>query len=113
MLYEIRNYHIRPDSFAAYKQWAKSVAIPHLATKLDLVGFWINTADAAEVRGEAQDARGAANVTWILRWPDKATRDATMATAFVGPEWEAVFAQLPGGFDNYLRTEAKFAEALV
>jgi len=32
MIYEIRNYHFRPDLIDAYKAWAKAEAIPHLAS---------------------------------------------------------------------------------
>jgi hypothetical protein len=33
MIYEIRNYHFRPDLIDAYKAWAKAEAIPHLASR--------------------------------------------------------------------------------
>jgi len=39
MIYEIRNYHFRPDLIDAYKAWAKAEAIPHLAPQLDVLGF--------------------------------------------------------------------------
>ena len=39
MIYEIRNYHFRPDLIDAYKAWAKAEAIPHLVSQLDVVGF--------------------------------------------------------------------------
>lgn len=112
MLYEIRNYHIRPDAFAAYANWAKTAAVPYLAKTLDLAGFWLNTADAPILNGEPMDALGSANVTWILRWRDRADRETRLPRAFGGAEWDAVFAKLPGGFDNYLRMESKFAESL-
>jgi hypothetical protein len=35
-----------------------------------------------------------------------------MAEVFTSEQWEQVFAQLPGGFDNYLRREARFAESV-
>ena len=34
MIYEIRNYHFRPDLIDAHKAWAKAEAIPHLASQL-------------------------------------------------------------------------------
>ncbi len=111
MLYEIRNYHIRPDRLAVYSNWAKTQAVPHLSKKLDLVGFWINTTEPPQITGEPMDALGSANVTWILRWRDMAQRNETLPKTFSGAEWEAIFARLPGGLENYQRMESKFAES--
>lgn len=108
MMYEIRNYHIRPDRFADYAKWAETVAVPHLSKVLDLVGFWLDNGAPPQTSGEPMDALGSANVTWILRWRDMAHRDATLPQTFSGADWDAVFAQLPGGMDNYLRFESKF-----
>ena len=63
MIYEIRNYHFRPDLIDAYKAWAKAEAIPHLVSQLDVVGFWINSKDTPEVNGAPLDHLGTANVT--------------------------------------------------
>ena len=78
MLFEIRQYHFNPDLFEAYKQWAKTEAVPHLAKELDVLGFWVNTSDAPELKGEPQDQLGSANVTWIVRWQDLAHRNAVL-----------------------------------
>lgn len=59
MIYEIRNYHFDPALFSAYKTWAVNEAIPHLAAKLDLVGFWVNTSDSPEVLGQPLEDRHA------------------------------------------------------
>jgi hypothetical protein len=112
MLYEIRNYHIRPETLAAYTHWAKTEAVPHLAEKLDLVGFWISNSDPSQITGEPMDKLGSANVTWILRWRDRAQRDEELPRTFSGPAWEQIFSRLPGGLDNYLRMEAKFTQSL-
>jgi hypothetical protein len=112
MLFEIRNYHIRPETFAAYSHWAKTHAVPHLSNKLDLLGFWVSNGEPSQISGEPMDKLGSANVTWILRWRDMAQRNETLARTFSGPEWEPVFALLPGGLDNYLRFESKFAQSL-
>jgi hypothetical protein len=112
MLYEIRNYHIRPESLPAYSHWARTLAVPHLAMKLDLAGFWIASGEPSEITGAPMDALGSANVTWILRWTDMAQRQATLPAIFGGEEWAPIFAQLPGGLDNYLRMESKFAGAV-
>ncbi len=113
MIYEIRNYHFRPDLFEQYQAWAKAAAVPLLARELDLVGFWVTGGDAPEVMGEPQDKLGVANVTWIIRWRDLAQRNEDLPRVLASPEWEAIFADVPGGRASYLRIEAKFAEALV
>lgn len=112
MIYEIRNYHFDPQRFDEYKAWAKAKALPFLDRELDLVGFWA-TADDSEVTGEPMDDLGSANITWIIRWPDRETRDASMGTIFGGDEWGEIFADVPGGLASYQRMEAKFTEALL
>jgi hypothetical protein len=66
------------DLIDAYKAWAKNEAIPHLASQLDVLGFWINSKDAPEVNGAPQDHLGTANVTWIIRWRDLAQRNEVL-----------------------------------
>ena len=112
MLYEIRNYHFKPERFDEYKTWAREKALPFLDRELDLVGFWATNADS-EVNGAAMDDLGSANITWIIRWPDRGTRDKTMAEVFTGDEWDAIFKDVPGGLESYLRMEAKFTENLL
>ena len=113
MLYEIRNYHFDPEKFEAYKAWARDEALPFLSQELDLVGFWANTDAPTEVTGEPMDTMGSANITWVIRWPDRETRDATMASVFTGEAWGKIFANVPGGLESYKRMEAKFTEALL
>ena len=113
MLYEIRNYHFDPARFEDYKAWAKNEALPFLSRELDLVGFWANLDEPTEVNGAPMDDMGSANITWIIRWPDRATRDQQMAGVFTGDEWGAIFANVPGGMDSYKRMEAKFTEDLL
>ena len=108
MIYEIRNYHIVPERFATYSRWAQEHAVPYLRAHLDLVGFWLNNEMPNEVRGEKMDALGSANVTWIIAWEDPAQRTPTLDRLFATPEWQRIFAELPGGLDNYLRMESKF-----
>ena len=38
-MFEIRQYHYDLTKFDLYKNWANKEAVPHLKTKLDLVGF--------------------------------------------------------------------------
>ena len=40
-MYEIRDYHYRPDIIDRYKKWAEDAVIV-LRDKRDVVGFWID-----------------------------------------------------------------------
>ena len=113
-MFEIRNYHFEPTHFEAYKQWAATLALPYLRGKMEVIGFWVTTDLAPEYGGSLpHDAQGSpANVTWIIRWPDKAQRDRAREALRSDPAWQAILAQVPGGRASYLRTEAKFATAL-
>jgi len=113
MIYEIRNYHFKPDRFEEYKAWAREHALPFLSKELDLVGFWTNLSDDADVTGAPMDELGSANITWIIRWPDKTARDNTMGSVFTGDEWANIFAHVPGGMESYIRMESKFTEDLL
>ena len=113
MVFEIRDYHYRPDIIDQYKQWAKE-AVVVLRDKLDVVGFWIDEARfAPEIAGSApsKSAIGAANVTWIIRWDSKEARDVAMRTAFTGAAWEAVMAKHPDP-NGYLQISSRFMEAM-
>ena len=113
MLFEIRQYHFNPDLFEAYKLWARTEAVPHLARQLDVLGFWVSTGDEPEVRGEPHDKLGSANVTWIVRWRDLAHRNDVLPGVLSSPAWAEIFSRVPGGIDSYLRRESKFAESLL
>ena len=113
MIYEIRNYHFRPDLIDAYKAWAKNDAMPYLGTQMDVVGFWVATADPPEILGAPTDHLGTANVTWIIRWRNVAQRHEAWARILASPEWSDVFSRVPEGLPSYLRIEAKFAESLM
>ncbi len=111
MLYEIRNYHYRPDKFDAYRRWAIDLAAPFLTTHLDVIDFWLGTQDPPEMSGTDPMplAHGSANVTWIIRWADMAARTEGQAI-YQSDGWRAIWAQHPdpGG---YLQLEARFAES--
>lgn len=112
MIYEIRNYHFNPELLSQYKDWAKTKAVPHLSRELDVLGFWVNNDAAPEVLGEPQDKLGVATVTWIIRWRDLDQRNAVLPRVLASPEWNAIFAHVPGGRGSYRRIENKFAESL-
>ena len=112
MIFEIRNYHFDPALFEDYKVWAKTKALAYLDRELDLIGFWA-TSEGTEIIGADMDELGSANITWIIRWPDKATRDAQFGTIMDTDEWKEIFATVPGGMASYKRMEAKFTESLL
>ena len=111
-VFEIRNYHFAPELIAEYEAWARDSALPYIRKKIDLVGFWVDAGIDPQINGAPLDEMGSANVTWIIRWNDKAERDEKMGAVFSGPEWEAIFAKVPGGGKSYLRVEAKFFKEL-
>ncbi|HSG88784.1 MAG TPA: hypothetical protein VLA56_06205 [Pseudomonadales bacterium] len=113
-IYEIRDYTIEGESFDAYAKWATELAVPWLSEHLDVVGFWMDAGIDAEVAGSAPvvSPNGQANVTWILRWPDKATRDTGFAAAFGSDGWKAVWAAHPNA-NAYLHTNARFMEQVI
>jgi hypothetical protein len=113
MLFEIRNYYVKPDLLEAYKAWGRSEAIPYLSQQLDVVGFWFITKDAPpEIHGEPQDELGPATVTWIIRWNDVAHRNDLMRRLLSSAAWTDIVSRRPGGSATYLRTESRYAESL-
>lgn len=112
-MYEIRSYHYDPAKFDAYKKWALELAVPFLRANLDVVGFWVDNGDPPEITGAKpmQLEHGSANVTWIIRWIDKATRDAAQASVFGSDEWVAIWKANPD-VSGYLQMESRFVEAV-
>ncbi|MFP6817299.1 MAG: hypothetical protein VB949_16745 [Pseudomonadales bacterium] len=112
-MFEIRDYHYRPDLIAEYKTWAE-FAVVVLRDKLDVVGFWIDEGEIEpEIAGSApiNSPIGSANVTWIIRWDSQETRNTTMQTAFAGEAWDAVVAKHRDP-DGYLQISSRFMEAM-
>ena len=111
MIYEVRDYHYRRDLWEQYREWATTHAVPYLLANLDVVGFWLDAGHEPEIRGsDPMDARhGPANVTWIIRWPDRETRDREFPRVMGGSGWQEVWSRHPdpGG---YLQTSARFLE---
>lgn len=112
MLYEIRDYHYRPDIFDAYKAWAEQ-AVPVLRAKLDVLGFWIDRGLPPEITGTSpvDSPIGSANVTWIIRWDSKAARDEGLKAAIESDEWKAVWSRHPDP-NGYLQMSARFMDAM-
>lgn len=111
-IYEIRDYHIAPESLADYREWAENHGVPYLKANLDVVGFWVNAGIEADVNGETLDPMGPANVTWIIRYASKAERDEKWPAVVGTPEWREVFGRLPGGGAIYQRIQSRFFTGL-
>ena len=111
-VYEIRSYHFDPTLITEYRSWAEEMALPYIRSQMDVVGFWIEGDIPTEVTGEDSDPLGTANVTWIIRWPSKETRDAGLQEAFGSAQWAEIFQHVPGGSASYRRIEASFFDAL-
>lgn len=112
MIYEIRDYHYRPDIFDDYKAWAEE-AVPVLKAKMDVVGFWIDCGEVPDVGGSdpMDPPLGQANVTWIIRWNSKAERDELFPKAIASDEWAAVWAKHPDA-NGYRQMLARFMETM-
>jgi hypothetical protein len=111
---EIRDYHFAPDKLDEYRKWAETIGLPHLRTKMEIVGFWIANDIPPILDGSLAHDGGArpANVTWVIRWHDKAQRDRVWTELRSSPEWQSIVTQVPGGDGSYLRAEARFAAEL-
>ncbi len=112
MIYEIRDYHYRPDIFEAYKAWAEK-AVPVLRAKMDVLGFWIDNGTPPEITGTSpvDSPIGSANVTWIIRWDSQAAREKGFQAAITSEEWQAVWAEHPDP-NGYLQMSARFMDAM-
>jgi len=106
-MFEIRNCYYKPELVEAYKQWARARTLLCLKRELDLICFWTNLPEAAQITGKAMDDLGPVNSTGNLQWPDMATHDDTMTKVFATPEWNETFKPVPGGISSYLRMESE------
>ena len=113
MIYEIRDYHYRPDIFDAYRAWAEE-AVAVLKSKMDVVGFWIDTGEFEPgVAGSnpQKTENGWANVTWIIRWESREVREKEFNAAIESDEWKAVWAKHPDA-NGYRQMVWRFMEAM-
>ncbi len=113
MIFEVRDYHFRPDLLDAYKRWGEE-AVPVLREQMDVVGFWIDDVGAApEIKGSdpINSPIGEANVCWVIRWPDKATRDARLPEVFASAAWKDVWSRHPDP-KGYLQASSRFMSAV-
>lgn len=112
MIYEIRDYHYLPEKFDAYKSWGDE-AVPVLKEILDVVGFYIDAGHEPEVTGSHPErpSIGYANITWIIRWANKAERDEKFGAIMRSPQWAAVWAKHPDP-NGYVQMLSRFTEAI-
>ena len=111
---EIRSYHFAPKRFDEYKKWAETLAVPYLRSKMDVVGFWLQS-DIPPIYGGSlprDESVTPANVTWVIRWRDREQRDKAWEELRSSSEWKSILALVPGGDASYLTAEAKFANEL-
>jgi hypothetical protein len=124
-VYEVRNYLFGEDEeqFAVYRRWAIECGAPALKALLprvggEVVGFWLSTDECAQVEleGTQHTSCSPTNVTWVIRWPSKESRDAGWELIDSSDEYGKVKQQrkqmcAEAGFDDgpaYRQVEAKF-----
>ena len=109
---EIRDYTIEEKWFAKYKEWANEFAAPWLRNNLDVIDFWMDSGISSEVTGSSPQVspNGQANVCWIIRWPSKASREASFAAFVKNPEWQGIWAKHPNP-NAYLQMNVRFMQA--
>ena len=113
MFYEIRNYHYDPKYFEEYKKWSIEIAAPFFRSRLDVVGIWFKNDMPVEYGGSLPRDENVipANMTWIIRWKEKETRDRVWKEIFSSEELKNLPSP-PGGTKSFLREEVKFAESI-
>ncbi len=111
---EIRDYTIEPEWFEAYKKWAKEMAAPWLKQNLDVIDFWVDDGIETDVEGSSPivSPNGQPNVCWIIRWPDKATRDLGFNSLLENPEWQDIWSNHPNE-NAYLHMNARFMKSAI
>ena len=110
---EIRDYTIETAWLKEYKVWAEDLAAPWLKRNLDVIDFWVDTGLEAEVSGSNPivSSNGQANVCWIIRWRDKAHREAVFRKTMAGSEWQEIWSKHPNA-KAYLHMNVRFMESL-
>ena len=108
---EIRDYTIEVEWLARYKVWAEELAAPWLKKNLDIIDFWMDMGLEEEVSGSNPQVsdNGQANVCWIIRWRDKAHREAVFRKTMGSSEWRDIWAKHPNA-KAYLHMNARFME---
>lgn len=107
-VYEIRDYHYRPERMDEYRTWAAAAARV-LHDRMHVLGFWVDVGIPSEIMGSAPMdlPLGSANVTWIIQWDDMEHREAGWEALWEDPEWTAIWEKHPG-FDDYLHMSVRY-----
>jgi hypothetical protein len=110
-IFEIRDYHYKPDRMDEYREWAHDAALV-LGERLDVLGFWVDDGIPAEVTGsDPMDLRhGPANVTRMIRWDSMEHRERGWDALWQDPVWNETWARHPG-FEGYLHMSVRFLRA--
>ena len=111
-IYEIRDYTIESEWFGAYKEWAKDIAAPWLKENLEVIDFWMDEGELPEVSGSNPivSPNGQPNVTWIIKWDSRETREKEFPATMSSVEWKEIWAKHPNE-NAYLHLNVRFMEA--
>ena len=105
---EIRDYTIEPQWWDAYKSGSSTTA-PCLKRKFDIIDFLdLRRPGGRSFRLDPKPSpHGQPQVCWIIRWENKAARDAGFAALMKDEEWQAVWAKHPNP-NAYLQMNGRF-----
>lgn len=106
---EVRDYHYDPARMDEYRAWAVEAGA-FLRRRWQVDGFWVDTGTEPVVMGsDPQLPLGPANVTWVIRWDDRAQRDAAWDALWEDPAWNELWDRHPG-FDGYRQLLVRFLQ---
>ncbi len=109
-LIEVRDYHYDPDRLDDYRRWAAEAG-PWLRARWNVSGFWVDGGEEGQLFGAdpQPSPHGPANVTWTIRWSDRAERDAAWDALWEDDGWNDLWARHPG-FEGYRQLSVRFLE---
>lgn len=111
---EIRDYTIEAEWLEPYRAWAEGRAAACLKDNLDVIDFWMDDGQEAEVSGSAPSVspNGQPNVCWIIRWPSREAREAGWEEFRANEEWQAIWAEHPNP-KAYLQINVRFMRSVL
>lgn len=110
VLYEVRDYHYRPDLWEAYRRWVEE-AEAILRDRFDVAWFGFDAGIPGHLHGSApvDHPLGPPNVNWIIRWESMEHRDRGWDALLSDPEWTDLWSRHPDP-DGYLTVAVRFME---